>query len=65
LGHAGKFDNALGDGLPNSDTGRVVRERESAYLLGDVSRCISAMELQHLVGASPQFPIADHDCEIP
>lgn len=36
LGHIGKLDDPLGDGLPDSDTGRAVRERESAYLLGNV-----------------------------
>lgn len=50
--------NSLGDLLPGTDTFLITGEGKSANLLGHMERGIMPVGGEHLVGASPEFPVA-------
>ena len=53
-----KARNSLGDLLPGTDTFLITGEGKSANLLGHMTRGIMPMDRKHLVGAGPEFPVA-------
>lgn len=60
-----QLGNASGDGLPGANACFIAGERQGTDLLSDVKRGLVAMRLQHLVGAGPEFPLAEHQPKYP
>lgn len=50
--------NSSRDLLPGADAFLITGERKSANLLGHMELGIMPMDREHLVGASPEFPVA-------
>ena len=60
MGVGAQLDNPLGDSLPCPNARLVASKCERPNLLGDVQGCFVTVCLQDVIGAGPEFPIAEH-----
>lgn len=59
-GVGAQLDNPLSDSLPCPDACFVANKCQGPNLIGNMDGCLIAVGLQDMVGAGPEFPVAEH-----